>query len=282
MSSIQLCTDYNDSDIGIYNTFCDVAGVLSFITSSTVTASYAFLPNLRKKQNFRYIGYLSFANILMIISLFTLDISDLQHNVEESNTEMIDEILNNYSQIAVNAWAIIFTFNVYNIIDNKSVHWVTNEKLCLFIGFILPLPLVLLQWWIQAKCEWGVFASSVNGVVLIILLVMYARIAHKARNIMQYDSANRLMLQVIGYSIVLTINLICDMVGITISQMKGCVSMSYFWLHFVWYLQGFADAVVYGMNPVFRQELWARLSRKEKRREESMLDSGIETTSMSG
>jgi len=39
----------------------------------------------------------------------------------------------------------------------------------------------------------------------------------------------------------------------------------------VWYLQRFVDAVVYGMNPVFRQELRARLSRKEKRRE-SMLN----------
>jgi len=81
---------------------------------------------------------------------------------------------------------------------------------------------------------------------------------------MEHESAKRVIAQTISYSIVLTLNLIGSLSGNLVYETVGCLSESYYWLYGMWYLEGFLDAIVYGVNPVFRRELRAVWSRKDK------------------
>jgi len=255
----------SDDKVSFFTAYRNVASILSLITSSMVLASYAILPNLRKNQNLRYIAYLTLANVLLsITSLIGIKISMASMS---QNTIYVIYFLVDYTGTTLIAWAIIFVINVYNIISNQSANWVTNERLILVIGYGLTIPVASLLFWSQiggfSQDEANAFFYAFDGLALCSLLFMYLKLMMKSKKLMEHESAKRVCYQTIGYSIVLTINLMCNIIAQIIVQVNGCMNESYFWLHGVWYLQGFIDSIVYGMNPIFRQELRTFLTRKD-------------------
>jgi len=266
----QLCN--KQFNVQAYSTYSSIASLISLITGSMVLASYTFLPNLRKNQNLRYIGYLALANVLLSISCIGLDTDGLPED-ESTNGSNIFFFLMIYSGTSVISWAIVFSINVYNIISNKAANWVSNEKLCLFLVFIAPIPFAIGMYLTQTGGY--AFENSVPGFIgfgsaLIILILSHLKIFWTARKVMNNESAKRVFLQTIGYSIVLTVNLGITILGILIERFYGCLPESYIWVHSCWFFQGLTDAIVYGVNPIFREEIWAFFSRKDKSKTEML------------
>jgi len=265
-AAFELCPEVQQSSIDIYFTCGSVTSILSLVASTIVVASYIFLPNLHRNKSFRYIGYLSLTNVILSIS--SLATNEYAINYKVMTYPFL--LLQNYASVSVILWGIIFATNVYNIISNKSANWanwVSNEIICLALGFILPIPLALVLLWSElgqaTLIQTYIVLYGLYATALIALLFLYVKTMTKVRDVMEYESAKRACLQIVGYSIVLTINTICNLVAVIESQIRGCVPENYFWLHSVWYWQGFVDAIVYGMNPVFRQELRALCLRKD-------------------
>jgi len=270
MPSYQACPDVEQSSMELLSIYCTVAPILSLVASLAVITSYAFLPNLRKNQNFRYIGYLSLANVVLAISLVIHMQYDVQIQITIYSIPLeIFFFMLGYSEGSLVFWALIFAFNIYNIINNKGIWtaWVSNEKLCLVIGFILPIPLGIILAWSEmgnfTNSQSSTVRSVIYGCFLAALLFIYSNIVVKAKTVMEHESARRLIAQTIGYSIVLTLNLISSLSANLVYESKGCMSESFIWLEGIWYLEGFVDAIVYGMNPVFQRELRAVWGRKE-------------------
>jgi len=163
-------------------------------------------------------------------------------------------------------WAILFAVNVLNLINNNSIKWIMNEKVCLYLGYGLPAVIGLIFVLIENGNIAFFFSKTytlVAGLVpLCILLWMYFLIIRASRTLMNPETSKKLIRQIIVYPMMLTLNLILCLIGSMIMDNSQCITQGVAVLTSTLYLQGFVDALCYGVNPTLRQELRAFWSRK--------------------
>jgi len=240
---------------------------ISLVSSLTVVILNYLVPNIRKNQNLRYISYLSLANsfssmkgILEITLYWTASTS--------STLQLITVFMSEFSTSASCVWAILFAVNVLNILSNNSIKWVMNEKLCLCLGYGLTavsgLVSVLIAWSENIEVLFNKTYTLAGCLVpLCIVLWIYFLIIRKSRRVLNPESSKNIIRQIIVYPMVLTLILILRLIGELIIGNDQCVGQESIVLLSVWYVQGVVDAIYYGMNPTFRQELRAYWSEKK-------------------
>jgi len=90
---------------------------------------------------------------------------------------------------------------------------------------------------------------------LVVLFVIYYMLIREMNVVMNKESAKRLCYQIIGYPIVLSLNQIFNVVSMVIEDTEGCQTEVSLLLNLGWAFQGLVDAVMYGFNPIFKEEL---------------------------
>jgi len=236
------------------------------VASLTVVILNFLVPNIRKNQNFRYISYLSLANSFFSSSSI-VELNMYWNASASSSMILITLFLSTFSCTAIYVWAILFAVNVLNLISNNSIKWIMNEKICLCLGYGFPaltgLISVLIAWYGNIGFLFNKTYTLVTYLVpLCILLWNYFLIIRTSRTMMNPETSKKLIRQIIVYPIVLTMNLILCLIGSLILDSDQCLTQGFTVLTSMWYLQGFVDALCYGVNPTLRQELRAFCSRK--------------------
>jgi len=174
--------------------------------------------------------------------------------------------MSNYSAWAVASWAIIFALNAYTIMVDSESTTESKEKIYLVLGFMIPL-LVTIVWYTFFSGN-ETFTTSllvmyvITGVPLVILIYIYAKIIVHFRRVLDKQHAKKMCYQIIGYPTVLVINLLVTICVTVMAQADGCFSLVSVSLNGVWCFQGLIDAVLYGFNPVLRNEVENYRKRK--------------------
>jgi len=160
-----------------------------------------------------------------------------------------------YGKVTITMWAMIFGVQLHCIITNRTQ---MDEKVLLLIGYVVPLlPAVAFS---MLNLSYR-FVSEVQFITAIILLVyllfVYGRIVIGAKQMLNQESAKRLIQQIMYYPAVLGVNLILSAVSAVIEFESECVTMTSAVLIGLWYFQGLIDAILYGNNTIVREEIKA-------------------------
>jgi len=224
------------------------------VASTAVLLTFALLPSLRLNKNLRLIAYLTFGNLILSLALAGDIIFDW--NFDQGTIETKVQIFFHiYGECTVTVWGIIFGVQLHCIITNRTQ---TDEKFLLLIGYVFPLLPSITFSLLPMNDKTLSEAQSIIAIILLMyLLFVYRRIVIGAKQMLNQESAKRLIQQIMYYPAVLGVNLIFLAVTSVIEMESGCTTVVSGVLSGLWYFQGLIDAILYGNNTIVREEIKA-------------------------
>ena len=256
--------------------------ISSFITSSIsclstilVLITYYLLPNLRQYWTMRFIGYLIIANFLYSISMLTSGILFLTQYADSILNEIMGLYLIPTFSISSILWASVFGLKLYFVVVQHRLHSKEDEIIAILTGFGLPNMLTII-WvslgWSQTYLdsegnedfiEYMVFYCYVpSAIILIISVLSYIRVIIASKMIFQEES-HLFLKQIAPYPIAIWIIVITLYLEFITAQDNSCTGMIVSLVSTnIRNMQGFIDAIIYGFNPIMRNELKIYVEKK--------------------
>ena len=272
---LQICTSSDQTLEQFLEISSFTTSSISCLSTLLVLITYYILPNLRQHWTMRFIGYLIIANFLYSLSMLTSGIFLLNQYDNSILNEIVGIYLIPTFSISSILWASVFGLKLYFVVVQHRLHSKEDEIIALLTGFGLPNILTII--WMSFKwpqtyldsegnedfIEYKVFYCYVpSAIILIISVLSYIRIIIASKMIFPEES-HLFLKQIAPYPIAIWIIVITLYMQFFTEEDNSCKGMIISLVSTnIRNMQGFIDAMIYGFNPIMRNELKKYFEKK--------------------